>query len=288
MQKEALRHLEELHKGAFGDLALYSSRIVLARALNYLLALSQEEQTIILHDSLAQAADKLRLGENFALYLVDKTQAGGAHEVKVFFRVSENRAIIQIPAEPDSENGKHSRGTKGGRFPTVCHGVEMVAAVSKIAGYDFPDIHFSSPDELNSNEFGSPLLIPLTVDPANTNLIIFHTQSRSVDPYLLAQGWYELMKSDEQLAEDPLRHTILVMPKSSSEDSHNPHFESDQPQSKKTMHIEVLPKELAEDRARFRPMHLNRISRWNDNNQTNGSAKPTIARDGTRYIMTLG
>ncbi len=277
-------HLERLFYDAFNNIDLYSARIVLARTLNYLLAVSQQEQVAILQDSLALAAEKIQKGENFSFYLIDKTQAGGAHEVKVFYNVLENRVVIQIPPEPDSNN---SRGIKGGRFPTVCHGIEMVVAVSKIARIDSPAIEFASSAQINLGEFSKPLLVPLTIDPPNTNLIIFHTQSRSVDPHKLAQGWYEIMKTDEQLAEDPLRHTILVMPKSSSNDIQNPHFELDQPQSKKSVHVEVLPKEVAEDRSRFRPMHLNRIGRWSDNNGNSDNSKPTIVRQGARYIMTI-
>ncbi|HSX43283.1 MAG TPA: hypothetical protein VLF59_04305 [Candidatus Saccharimonadales bacterium] len=242
-------------------------------------------------EGVTKAAHTLIARKPCLLLVADDTNAGGKHIVYALIDTLRDEVRVLIPPEPDVTNGE--AGVKGGRFPTVCHAVELVAACCKTAGIDFPKLRFSKDDDTavvadwQKLVEGSTIIMPLTINPPNTNVFICHTQVPRIDPQRLLLGWYEVIKHDKNLVSDPIRHTILVMPKSQSDEHKNDYFTQDQPPVKTIVMTETLPKDTIDDRSRFRPLHMNRVSRWGKLSNLNGCPIPAIELIGKRYSIVL-
>lgn len=255
-------------------------------------SLKESDRFSLVLEGVARAGSILAAKEPCLLLVVDDTNAGGKHIVYAFIDPIRNEAHIFIPPEPDIANG--DAGVKGGRFPTVCHAVELVAACCKTADIKFPELVFSEEGDDTSivsdwreSTEDSTIIMPLTIDPPNTNVFICHTQVPRIDPQRLLLGWYEVIKQDGNLVNDPIRHTILVMPKSLSDEHKNDYFTLDQPPVKTMVMTETLPKDIVDDRSRFRPMHMNRVSRWGKSSILNECTVPIITLHDNRYGIDL-
>lgn len=250
---------------------------------------SQRYESIL--NGISTAAGALASSETCILIVVDDTNAGGKHKVTTLIDPLNDTAYLEIPPEPNPEDV----GIKGGRFPTICHAVELIAACYAKAGVKFPALHFTSEvnplseiADFNEPDDSTTLLMPLTINPPNTNVLICHTQVPHIDPQQLLLGWYEVIKQDDNLVADPIRHTILVMPRSQTDEHTNEHFTHDQPASKTLVLAETLPRDVVDDRARFRPLHLNRVSRWGKASELNDCPIPLVEQLGDRYGINLG
>ena len=218
--------------------------------------------------------------KNCLVSVMDSTTAGGTHQVKMMFCIKENTVFIEIP---NVKTKLSIDSVKGGEFPTILHAIEIITVVYKKLNKEFPQIKFglASNNYLDTTqsileiEHIQPVLIPLTIDPDYTNAIIFHTQVRKINPEKLALSWYELYKSDPNILDTPIRHTILLMPLSDS--ASNPSFESDQPKLKNIVNVAYLKKEMAENKTRFRTLYLGRISRWENFELNQSNFNPEIA-----------
>lgn len=190
----------------------------LQEVLSHLHGLSQKEQWVMLRQGFERAADLVQRGELVAFHLVDDTVAGGAHLVRALYSPGEARALIEIPEESHKP---------GGRFPTVLHALEVIAAAVGLANQTdksfnpngdtiypqpaipYPDIEFVT--ALNGQaKDAHGVLIPLTVDPDKTNLVAIHPQARHINPEGLAIAYYQVIQGDTELTGDLMRHTMLV------------------------------------------------------------------------------
>ena len=243
-------------------------------ALTHLRALNQEQQWKIVRHEVNKAADTICTGKPVSFYLIENTKAGGIHGVKALYMPSSARAFIEVPEEPE---------VRGGRFPSVLHTAEIIAATARLAHKKepkpipgetivyqkdetiYPTIEFIRPGSFNLlQELDTPhetSLVPLTVDPSKTNAVIIHTQARHIDPRKLASEYYEIMKNDPDLPNDLLRHTIL----------YNPQLWEDQLPSKHHVAVGTLPKELAQNR--FKLAQTVRIASWDWNQPDTNSSR---------------
>lgn len=238
--------------------------------------------------SLSKISKLILNREPFLIKVTDKTYAGGAHAVNILINPQKQKVFIEVPDEPVI-------GLKGGRNPTIYHGIEIITASYQIAKQSFPHIEFGLAsnnylETLLKNNYQvnlEPILISLEIDPPKTNVIIFHTQVTHINPEILARLWYEVMKLDQDLVNDIIRHTSLVMPISSSNKYFNANFEHDQPEAKAQAYSEVMQNLFARDRNRFRLMHPSRISRWGTIPILNQYQNLKIQKSGLRSIINL-
>jgi len=253
--------------------------------LNLLTTLNHEERFDRVKQGIKEASELIRAERAFVINIADITKAGGLHNIRLLAKPMKREVCVEIPEEPIM-----TEGIKGGRTPTILHAIELIVLSYKLAQKKFPTLSFKlyKTDPYDEKDTLIPrIFIPLTIDPPKTNIIIFHTQVPHINPELLAQSWFEIMKQDESLENDFIRHTILVMPVSSTDQHQNNYFQIDQPKLKTQAHIIVLPKEIAQDRSRFRVMHLNRISRWTKIHELNLQDTPVIEKITNGYLMNL-
>lgn len=246
-------------------------------------------QYLMAKQGITEATEKIIQGKPFIFNVVDETKAGGQHMVKILVTPKKSIAHIEVPTEPDGITG-----IKGGRNPTICHGLEIVVSAFKAANKPFPalifGLHSDSFLTLNGDFYSGDklnILIPLMFDPPNTNLLVFHTQVPHLNPEKLMRSWYKAYQTDENILNDPIRHTILLMPKSSSAAVSNPHFSSDQPKSKNFVHVQVLPTEYMQNRNRFKSLHLSRIKKWEHVLPLNATMEITVKPNGLRKKIIL-
>lgn len=233
--------------------------------------------------------DNILNSQNCVVSIMDNTTAGGTHQVKLFFDIKNNLVYLEVP---DIKTPLNKNAVKSGEYPTILHAIEIVTVAYKKANKQYPKLKFglSSEDFLQSTiptEDLKPILIPLTIDPEYTNAIIFHTQIRKINPEHFAISWYEFYKNDPNLLITPIRHTILLMPLSNTDESKNINFEFDQPKSKNTVNVAYLQKEIAEDKKRFRTLYLGRISRWENFELNSGEYLPQITKNEKIGIQQL-
>lgn len=136
----------------------------------------------------------------------DDTRAGGIHIMRAFFQPEQNNVAVEIP-----ENG--------GQYSTMLHTLEIIAfSVKKMQDqgipFNYPELEFwpresiqSVRDQLDSQ---SLFTIPLTVNPSQTNVVVFHPEARSqhIDHEKVARGYYEYIQNGG-LKSFP-RHTMVV------------------------------------------------------------------------------
>lgn len=238
--------------------------------------------------SLTKISKLILKRELFLIEVMDNTYAGGTHVVKILINPQRQKVFIEVPDEP-------AIGLKGGRNPTIYHGIEIITAGYQIARKPFPHLEFGLAANnyletlLNSNYQIDleQILMSLTIDPPKTNVIIFHTQVTHINPEMLARLWYEVMKLDKNLIDDIIRHTSLVMPISSTGKYFNTNFEYDQPETKTQAYSEVMQNLFARDRKRFRLMHPSRISRWSTIPILNQNRNLQIQKSDLRSIINL-
>jgi hypothetical protein len=271
----------------------YKKRIV--EIFNSLELLSPEEKLIQVHAGITKAITLISQKKPFIFEIIDKTNAGGLHKVSILISPQKNTIFLEIPDEANTTPGTIFSGIKGGRIPTIYHGIEIVTLCYKAAKKEFPKLEFGiisfnylySLRDVFDKAKGNSIIIPLTIDPPLTNVIIVHTQVRQINPEILARGWYEVMKLDKTLIKDVIRHTILVMPMSPNPSNPNVYFSIDQPKAKNQVYTEILPNNIVGDRSRFRPLYLSRISRWSNIINLNQHIKPRVDIVGTRSIIYL-
>jgi hypothetical protein len=249
--------------------------------------------------SLRVAAQHIRAKKNVCLKVIDHTSAGGLHMVRLCLNPIANTAFINLPEEPETVESNviaTNQGVKGGRNPTILHSIELLVAIYRFAEIEpLPSLHFGLPSE-GCPDHSSVVhtcsdvvqSIPLMFDPPNTNAIIFHTQASKINPRLLSLIWYEIMKQDHTITVDPIRHTILVMPLSPSEQQENAFYVDDQPEHKRQLYVEVLPENVVKNKSRFRVLHLSKIRRWETQNLTDTVHLPQINKKGTKIVVNLG
>ena len=252
------------------DLYTRSLRTAIApptrEALGILSVLSAEEKARIVRYELQRAADALLEEKPVLFYTVDQTQAGGAHAVQAFFDPKQNRAVIEVSYSQTDVQSSF--------FPTVLHALEIITATTQLANgcgnvsqqapndaekIPYPTVDFANRDSFRKKSEQAvqpePIFVPLTIDTRYTNAIIFHPQARHLKPEAIARAYYTLLKDDRSLAEDPIRHTMLVWPR----------YPEDRPTDKNSMTVIVLPSEFS--RRRFKLADVRRVTDWAPTNQ---------------------
>src|SRR5258708_5541539 len=115
-------------------------------------------------DSIAESANCVRNNSPILLELFDTTHAGGRHLVAALIDPRTLAVYIHVPPEPSEPD----LGIKGGRFPTVCHLIELIVTIYKVAEQSYPDLHFmldfsDIPPELYIAASTHRILVPLTI-----------------------------------------------------------------------------------------------------------------------------
>lgn len=225
----------------------------LEEAVDSIVALSEEERWEVIRREYQNATKAVHAGSPVLFFLVDKTRAGDSHVIRALFSPIFNGLIVEIPQEDQYQSG---------RFPTVLHALEVVSTVNKLSGNEnLPvGLKFLDAEEFNKaqQQISNPeiTLVPLIVDPERTNLVIFHTQARKVDPRAIALGYYKILPR-LGLEEDLLRHTMLVTPQ-------GPLY---RPVSHPHVVVDIWEHRLIGDF--FSMLNPGRIKSWNNGNQHN-------------------
>lgn len=194
--------------------------------IEQLKTLSQKEQFNMMQREVGSAAKAIGQGRPVLFISCDDTPAGDAHWVTGLYDPYAKSFAIGIPPEPSDAIGRDGKtySRKGGRFPTVLHAVEMFVVAHKIAEQAFdrqdttyPDLEFVSKDIFRSRLYGKEDLlvrsrVPLTYQPENSNVLFFNktAKGRDINPIAIAQSHYDAIQSDETIAEELLRHTMLL------------------------------------------------------------------------------
>lgn len=181
----------------------------LQEAIGVITTMPESDRWNAIRQEYQRATEAVANGKPVLFFLVDYTAAGASHLIRVIFSPAFAAEVVEIPAEDEFQ---------GGRFPTVLHALEVVSTVHQLAGGnkdDLPRLKFMPSNKFYQvvQQVNQPeiVIMPLIVNPKKTNLVIFHTQARRIDPKAVALGYYQVLPRLD-LEDDLLRHTMLVTP----------------------------------------------------------------------------
>lgn len=171
----------------------------------------------------ASKAISRRVSVLFDIY--DQTTAGGKHSVLAYYDADANEATFEIPNDqvvvfPEDEV------SVGGRFPTLLHAIEVVTLVARTVKLNrqqldyYPNLNFRSRNDIKNLVVSGDrkkqhlAMLPLTVHPTRTNVIVLHQQARGnmVDAAKIVAAHYQLQIRDDSIVNDVLRHTMITQP----------------------------------------------------------------------------
>lgn len=204
----------------------------------------EDQRWEIMRREYHRAAEMASWGIPSLFLLVDQTKAGGAHLVRALLHPVFEMVMVEIPEENQS-----------GKFPTVLHALEVADTVARPS---HPRAKFLHHSELFDQVVGqirgfNVAFIPLIVDPARTNCVIFNKQARPLDPETVAQKYHQLL-AHMDLTTDLMRHTMLVIPQSDFQHAYV---------DKNELAVEIWPhREIGRY---FNLIHPGRIGSWDTN-----------------------
>lgn len=187
--------------------------------------LNEEAVWNMVQEEVAAASEAIERGKSVLFNFYDQTSAGGSHAVLAYYEGERNAVTVEIPDESVIVFPQE-KVSIGGRFPTVLHAVEIAVLVARTSGRKrdhavsiYPRIKFGNRNDIRKlvvdGSGGKHLAtVPLTVNPARTNVIVLHQQIRSnlARAAKIVGAHYQVLQGDAELGADILRHTMLVQP----------------------------------------------------------------------------
>jgi hypothetical protein len=120
-------------------------------------------------------------------------------------------------------------------------------------------------------------MVPLIVDPPYSNAVFIHTQTRKIDPETFARAYYEVVKQDERLTNDLMRHTMLLKPMDTA---------VEQPPSKRLALVQVSPHQ---DLKEYKLVDLSRVKQWDQLRiPEHAQITPVVTKDDKgRFVLPV-
>lgn len=190
---------------------------------------------------------------------VDETTAGGVHAAWVSVDLDAALVTVELPEVPDGRDA-------GAALPTVCHALEIVALAVLRLGVTTPRLNWVTTGAARTQDHsGDTVVMPLTIDPQETNALVFHTQSRSFEPVNFAASWWRVITDPRfDFGNSLIRHTMLLRPRSAPNANIVCAVDPPFPPSpdKLSVRCTVMPHTEARDSNRFRLLHLGAVGQW--------------------------
>lgn len=157
-------------------------------------------------ESLQRANAALQTGQPVLIDVYDKTNAARQHVIPVLAVPREQTAYVGIP-------------TTSGEYPTMLHGLESLSQITTvnqqseepIQNIVFQDARDIRRKKQELGQIGEHILLPMTINPHNTHMLVFHGQARSrhIDPQAVGKRYWQELRTAKTPIEWPA-HTMLV------------------------------------------------------------------------------
>ncbi len=185
--------------------------------------INPKQQWLDFRGSIYGAATALRNKEPFGLAVIDRTPAGGDHEVIIYYDTPNDRVYIQVPRAIEEKPDSPLR--RGGTNMTVAHAFELVAKGEHRSFLDtvdiplgrrgrwtenvtFPtfEIGFAENDFMNDvlstkgvTEETQRWVSSLLIRPTITNAIVFYKQAKGILPEKFIEAYCLALQMDPRL-----------------------------------------------------------------------------------------